>query len=295
MLKKKKSIVGTYHKKKDFIKNSRIKYVHFDSSKPFEFNKISYKPTVIVHLSNKIFNSRMQNIKKNFDFYNNLLSMINILNFCRAKKVKKLIYVSSSTGYPKSINKLKESQYFKRKPISETYLIGWISRLLEKIIFIYKSIYNLKTKIVILRPSAIYGKYDNFDNRSSRLIPYLIKKIISNRSYVKIPGSGSLVRNWVNVSEFTNLIIKLIFFKSRKKIDIINISSDTNYSTLEITRKILRIIKKKIKIIKSFQSEKKLNCRILDNTKMKTMYLTVDNLTIDYHLKKTVDWYKSKI
>ena len=151
----------------------------------------------------------------------------------------------------------------------------------------------MKTEIIVLRPSAIYGRYDNFQIKSSRLIPHLIKKIISSNSFIRIPGSGSLVRNWVNVSEFVNLIVKLIFFK-KKNILIMNVCSDKNYSTLEITKKLLTILNKKnLEIKKSVDFEKVLNSRILDNSKMKKLGFSVDGKGIDYYLKKTVSWYNN--
>jgi GDP-L-fucose synthase len=287
------SIIGSYHRKKNFIKSAKIKYIKINTCNYNSFDNIEFNPNVIVHLSNIVFTSRMQRNEKKINFINNLCSIINLLYLCKVKKVNKLIYVSSSTGYPLSKNKLREKDYFLSKPSIDHFEVGWISRISEKIIFIYKFIYNLKTEIIVLRPSAIYGRYDNFQIKSSRLIPHLIKKIISSNSFIRIPGSGSLVRNWVNVSEFVNLIIKLIFFK-KKNILIMNVCSDKNYSTLEITKKLLTILNKKnLEIKKSVDFEKVLNSRILDNSKMKKLGFSVDSKGIDYYLKKTVSWYNN--
>lgn len=214
--KKNLSIIGTYRFSKNFVKNAKVKYIKINTCNFSDFNNIKSNPKIIVHSSNKVFTSSMLKNNKKFAFFDNVISIINLLKFCKIRKVKKLIYISSSTGYPKSINKLKEKDYFLNEPPIEHYLVGTMSRILERIIFMYKKIYNLDTKIIIIRPSAIYGKYDDFRSKSSRLIPHLIKKIIVNKSFIKVPGSGLLVRNWVNVSEFTNLIIKLIFFRKKK-------------------------------------------------------------------------------
>jgi nucleoside-diphosphate-sugar epimerase len=288
--------IGTYFRRKNFIKSSKIKYIKIDTSNYENFNNKELNPDVIVHLSNKVLTASMLKRNKLVNFVDSLKSILNILNFCNIKKTKKLIYISSSTGYPSSKNKLKENDYFSNDLPIEHYLVGSISRILEKIIFIYKNIFNLKTEIIILRPSAIYGRNDNFRIRSARLIPYLIKKIISAKSIILIPGSGSLVRNWVNVSEFVNLIIKLIFTKKKRDILVMNVSSDKNFSTLQITKKILKILnKKKIQIKKRIIFEKKLNHRILDNDKMKKLGFSVDNKSIDYYLKETIHWYKNSL
>jgi nucleoside-diphosphate-sugar epimerase len=296
LLKKNISITGSYYRKKNFIKNSDIKYIQIDTSDRKDVENIFPVPDVIVHLSNAVFTSGMLNDNKKINFDSNLLSMINLLEFCKAKKVKKFIYVSSSTGYPKSRHRLKEDDYFSKEPPIEFALVGSLSRILEKIIKIYKGIYNFNTKVLILRPSAIYGRYDNFHIRHSRLIPRLIKKITLNNSFIKVPGSGSFVRNWVNATEFANLIIKLIFLKRKEHIFTLNVSSCKSYSTIEVAKKILRILNKKnFNIKKTVVFEKKLNARILDSYKMKKLGLTVDSKGFDFYLKEMIKWYRQRI
>jgi nucleoside-diphosphate-sugar epimerase len=294
--KKKISVIGSYYRKKNFIKGSNVKYIQIDTSDRKDVENIFPIPDVIVHLSNEVFTSGMLNDNKKFNFDINLLSMINLLEFCKAKKVKKLIYVSSSTGYPKSRHQLKEDDFFLKKPPNEFSLVGSVSRILEKIIKIYKGIYNFNTKVVILRPSAIYGRYDNFHSRYSRLIPLLIKKITLNSLFIKVPGSGSFVRNWVSATEFANLIVKLIFLKRREHIFTLNVSSSKSYSTTEVAEKIIRILNKKnFDIKKTVVFEKKLNTRIIDNYKMKKLGLTVDGKGFDFYVKETIKWYKKRI
>lgn len=289
------SIIGTYNRRVNFIKNSKIKYIKVNTAKNRDYENITKVPDAIVHLSNKVLTSEMLKKKKKINLHNNLLSIINLLDFCKVKKIKKLVYISSSTGYPILKKKLKEKDYFLNEPADESYIIGSLSRILEKIIYIYKKIYNLKTEIVVLRPSAIYGRYDNFDIRSSRLIPNLISRVISNKFFITIPGSGSLVRNWINISEFVNIIAEIIFLKNKKKILTMNICSDKSYSTLQMTQKIIKILNKKnFAIRKKFFLEKKLNTRLLDSTKMKNLCLTVDKNSIDYYLKDTIKWYKNR-
>ena len=292
LLKSNLYLIGSYNRNKNFVKNTKINYFQINTSNRSHLDRIPV-PETIVHLSNKVFTSQALKLKKKIDFNDSINSMRNILEFCKDKKVKKLIYVSSSTGYPKSNNKLNENLYFDRRPSKENFQVGLMSRKLEKIISKYSKKRTFKTKIIILRPSAIYGKYDNF-KRYPRLIPQIIKKACSNKSYIKIPGSGSYIRNWISVTEFVNLITKLIFFNINKKLLTVNISSDKNYSTMEVVKKILKILNKKNFIIKKTSIlEKKINKKMLDNSKMKALGLSVDNKTFDFHLKETISWYNN--
>ena len=292
LLKSNLYLIGSYNRNKNFLKNTKINYFQINTSNRSHFDRIPV-PETIVHLSNKVFTSQELKLKKKIDFNDSINSMRNTLEFCKDNKVKKLIYVSSSTGYPKSNNKLNENLYFDRRPPKENFQVGLMSRKLEKIISKYSKQKTFKTKVIILRPSAIYGRYDNF-KKYPRLIPQIIKKAFLNKSYIKIPGSGSFVRNWISVSEFVSLIVKLIFLNFNKNLLTLNISSDKNYSTIEVVKKILRILNKKnVSIKKTPVKENKMNKRILDNSKMKALGFTVDNKTFDFHLKETISWYKN--
>jgi nucleoside-diphosphate-sugar epimerase len=58
------SIIGSYHRRKDFIKSPKIKYIKINTCDYNSFDNIEFNPNVIVHLSNKVFTSRMQRNEK---------------------------------------------------------------------------------------------------------------------------------------------------------------------------------------------------------------------------------------
>lgn len=75
-----------------------------------------------------------------------------------------------------------------------------------------------------------------------------------------------------------------------------NVCSDKSYTTLEIAKKILKILNKKnFSIRKTIIKEKDLNSKILDNNKMKKIGFNVDKKNIDYYLKETILWYKNSL
>ena len=66
-----------------------------------------------------------------------------------------------------------------------------------------------------------------------------------------------------------------------------NVCSDKSYTSLEIAKKILKILNKKnVMIKKTIITEKKLNSKILDNNKMKKLGFSVDSKDINYYLKE---------
>ena len=58
---------------------------------------------------------------------------------------------------------------------------------------------------ISLQPANLYGEGDNFDLRSSHVIPALVRKVFhskkKNQNKVEIWGSGSVKREFLNVQD----------------------------------------------------------------------------------------------
>ena len=131
-------------------------------------------------------------MKKNFDdnINYNFLIRSNLLKSCVANKVKKVLWVSSSTVYQPSKIKIKEKDLNLNIDPYDIYLgTGWLYRYLEKLCLFYNQ--SKKMDIKIIRTSSIYGPYDNFDDNKSHVIPALIKKSFNSKKILKF---GEILR-----------------------------------------------------------------------------------------------------
>ena len=125
--------------------------------------------------------------------------------------IKKLINLGSSCIYPKNApNPLKEDQIMtgQLEPSNEGYAFAKIMAI-KLCDFINKeySTTNYKTMI----PCNLFGKYDNFDPKSSHLIAAVIYKIHSaikqNSEYVEIWGDGQAKREFMYVGDLADAIL----------------------------------------------------------------------------------------
>ena len=99
-------------------------------------------------------------------------------------------------------------------------------------------------KIISLRPSEIFGEYDNFDDKTSRSIPSLINKIIKNKNII-IDQNYYTKKNYIYVGALVEYIIQILELKnSSKNYDVFNLSDSYSYSLLDV----LKIIKKNLNI-----------------------------------------------
>ena len=124
-----------------------------------------------------------------------------------------------------------------------------------------------KKNFISLMPANLYGEGDNFDLKSSHVLPALVKKFIiakkKNLPSVEVWGSGNVKREFLNVKDLSNAIYFII-----KKInyDFINVGGGEHYSIKKIAFLIKDITKYKGKIVFNKQYPDGVKRRQLDST-----------------------------
>ena len=225
------------------------------------------QPDIVINAAGKV-GGILDN--KNFQsdyLYINTMIGLNLINSSIKYGVKKFINLGSACIYPKKT----------QQPIKENYLLtsslektneGYA---LAKILTLKYSQY-LKKKyfldFVSLMPANLYGEGDNFDLKSSHVLPALIKKFtiakIQKKPFVEVWGSGKARREFLNVEDLS-LAINFIL-NNKIRYDYLNIGSGEHYSISAIAKIIKKITKYKGKIIynKSYPdgvSQRKLDCQ----------------------------------
>tara|TARA_Y100001980_G_C14481580_1_gene259997 strand:- start:142 stop:1059 length:918 start_codon:yes stop_codon:yes gene_type:complete len=233
----------------------QIRLICYDISKPkysseilfikgsIEDLKILSKKTknikidVVVHLAAFL---GVKNTEKNkLECLNtNILGTINVLDFCVKKKVKKIIFSSSSEVYGEGgKNFLREDFFLKPKSI-----YGITKVVNEEYIKAYCS--KFKLNFNICRFFNIYGP----NQRDEFVIPNFINKIKKNQ-IIKIYGSGNQIRCFCYVDDAVDILIKLIFSKIQNKT--FNIGNNNEpIKIIDLAKLIYKLAKKKIRLKK---------------------------------------------
>ena len=122
-------------------------------------------------------------------------------------------------------------------------------------------------------PANLYGRGDNFDLKSSHVLPALTKKFIlakiNNHSTVEVWGSGNVKREFLNVEDLSSAI----YFILKKKIrhDFINIGGGEHYSIKKISLILKKIIDFKGKIVFNKKYPDGVKRRQLDSSIIKNL------------------------
>ena len=207
------------------------------------------KPEIVINAAGRV-GGILDNYTYQPDYlYINTMIGLNLINSSLKYNVKKLINLGSACIYPKNV----------KQPIKENALLS--SQLeksnegyaIAKIVCLKYCQYlkqKLKKDFISIQPANLYGKGDNFDLKSSHVLPALVKKftIAKNKKLnsVEIWGSGIAKREFLNVDDLSNAILFLL--KNKIKEDYINIGSGEQFSIKKLALMIKKITGYKGKI-----------------------------------------------
>ena len=180
----------------------------------------------------------------------NLSIQKNLLLAVKKYNVKRTVFLGSSCIYPeKSKTPIKEIFLMsgKLEKTNEAYALSKIAGI-NLCQTLYK---NFKKEIVCLMPTNVYGINDNFNIKSSHVIPGLISKFIKakkSKSDVFIWGTGKPIREFIYVDDLAEAIYTVLKVPkdklnkiSNNELPIFNVGSGES-----ITIKKLAILIKKI-------------------------------------------------
>ena len=276
-------IFSTIHKNYNFTKFAKVKYFKGDLLN-YNFCKKITKNIDEVYMCSA-YTAGAKIINKNpMEFvHENTLMNLNLLKASANNNIKVFIFLSSTVVYPDTKKEVSEDD------VNFTFFhkynnVAWMKIYSEKVCEMYKN----KFKILIIRPSNLYGPYEKFDKDKSKVIPSLIRKFENNK-IVKVWGDGKEKRDFIYIDDFIRILLKI---KSKSfNFLILNVASGKIYSI----NKLIRIIKtnypkKKVKFLSN--RLKMIAVRKINNSKMKQLINFKLKYSLDKGIKETIDWYK---
>jgi GDP-L-fucose synthase len=133
----------------------------------------------------------------------NMVMNTRILEACEQAKVKKVLFISSSTVYPNSPNTMTEdiatSEFF---PAYE--IVATMKRASEKLALLYAVHSRNKMETVIVRPSNSYGPKDDFNPETSKVLPALVRKFNQRILPIEVWGDGTDIKDFIYIDDLVD-------------------------------------------------------------------------------------------
>ena len=213
----------------------------------------------------------------------------NILNTAKERKINNIVLVSTAEIYsPQAESPITEEEDHRKYNdyIGNGYVLS--KRYSEILGTLYEEQYGMN--IFLPRPTNMYGPGDHFGDQINRVIPSMIKKVLSGNP-IEIWGDGSQVRQFIYIKDAVRSMLKMV---EVNKTHCLNIADGKPISILRLAKLITRVIGAKQNIFLNKDKPTGVKSRILDITKLE--------LIVDFKFKplregirSMVEWYKREL
>jgi GDP-L-fucose synthase len=134
----------------------------------------------------------------------NALMALQMYRSCVEHGVKRIVYLSSTTGYPDWPIPVKETDYFEGELHPAYFNPGHTKRFIERL----GAMWAAKIETVFVRVAGVYGAGSDFDPRTSHVIEATVRKVVERQDPLVIWGDGEAVRDALYIDDLVNALLK---------------------------------------------------------------------------------------
>ena len=251
------------------------------------------KPEIVIHLAAKVGGIGFNQEKPAELFYDNLIMGVQLLHEAYLRNIEKFVALGTICAYPKYTPvPFKEDDIWNGYPEETNAPYGLAKKMMLVQSQAYRQQYDFNS--IFLLPVNLYGPGDNFNPRSSHVIPALIKKcfdaIDAHDDKIEVWGTGSATREFFYVEDAAEAICMAT--DTYNKSEPINIGAGFEISIKELTELIAKLTGFQGKITWDKSKPDGQPRRMLDTTKALKEFMFTAKTNLTTGLIKTIDWYK---
>lgn len=206
--------------------------------------------------------------------------------------VQKYCFISSNTVYPPSDEPMAEcdatgSFFDKYEVVGE---MKWFS---EKMVNFYATKVSKPMETLIVRPGNLYGPYDKFSLKESKVIPALIRRAVAREDPFVVWGDGSDIKDFLFISDF----VEAFFLAMQKDLPYatVNIASGSSVNLLVIIEEILRLTGNEGATVEfDISKPAMIPKRLIDVRLMSSLLNWAPTVSLAEGLATTIQWFQSQ-
>ena len=288
----------------DLVKTQDIKRMYDDSN-----------PDIVIHLAARVGGIGFNQENPATLFYENLMMGAQCLHEAYLRKIEKFVAIGTICAYPKFTPvPFKEENLWNGYPEETNAPYGLAKKMMLVQSQAYRKQYCFNS--IFLLPVNLYGPGDNFDPKSSHVIPALIKKMVDAQKIenpkslpreirsrfhwgeirnpkVVVWGTGKATREFFYVEDAAEAIV--LAMKRYNKSEPVNIGAGFEISIKELVKLIVELTGFKGKIIWDKSKPDGQPRRMLDTSKAEMEFAFKAKTDFREGLKKTIKWYKKSL
>jgi len=251
-----------------------------------------FKADIVIHLAAVVGGIGANRENPGSFFYDNLIMGIQLIEQARLNGIEKFVALGTICAYPKFTPvPFREENLWNGYPEETNAPYGLAKKMLLVQSQAYRQQYGFNC--IFLLPVNLYGPGDNFDPKSSHVIPALIKKFYEaktgNEDEVVVWGTGKATREFLYVEDCAEAIA--LAAELYNKSDPVNIGAGFEISIKDLAEKIKSLTGFKGKIVWDTTKPDGQPRRCLDTSRAQKEFGFKAKTNFDEGLKNTIDWY----
>ena len=251
------------------------------------------RPDIVIHLAAKVGGIGANRENPGKFFYENLMMGVQMMDLGRRAGIEKFVAIGTICAYPKFTPvPFKEEDLWNGYPEETNAPYGLAKKMLLVQSQAYRQQYGFNA--IYLLPVNLYGPGDNFDPKSSHVIPALIKKCldaIANKSKeITVWGSGKPTREFLYMEDAAEGI--LLASEKYNKPDPVNLGAGFEISIKDLVSLIAKLTDFKGRVLWDHSMPDGQPKRMLDTSRAEKEFGFKASVGFEEGLRKTVDWYR---
>lgn len=284
---------ATLHRKDPVIRDKKIDYVKCDLTSLKHCKKVVSDMDYVFMCAASTSGAAVIAASPLVHVTPNIVMNSQMLEAAYFARVKKFVWLSSNAAYPPSGERpVKEEELFDGDPYETYFGVAWMKRYTEILCRMYSEKLKNPLTTIVLRPSNIYGPYDDYDFETSHVMAALIRRVVERHDPFEVWGTGDDVRDWIYIDDFIDAMIM-----AAEKIDTynpVNIGLGEGHTIKEALQIMLEVdgfTDAKIQFNSSKPSM--IPIRLIDTTKAKNILGFQAKTGLREGIKKTIEWYRN--
>jgi UDP-glucose 4-epimerase len=218
---------------------------------------------------------------KRFNYNNNLIGSINLINESVKNKVKCFVFTSSIAVYGKGQLPLREEMV----PVPEDPY-GIAKFAVEMDLKTTHEMFGLN--YIIFRPHNVYGEYQNIGDRYRNVVGIFMNQLLKGES-LTVFGDGKQTRAFSYIKDVAPYIAKSVEFKNAYN-EVFNIGADKDYTVNELATSVMKAMNIKGEL-RHLPPRNEVMHAYSDHSKMRKYFgINEHSVSLDDGLKNMAEW-----
>jgi len=287
-------IRATIHKKDPVLLDERIEYVKCDLTRMEDCKKVVSGMDYVFMCAANTSGAAVMHKTPLVHVTPNILMNSQMLEAAYFAKVKKFVWLSSNAAYPPSGDRpVKEEELLDGDPYETYFGVAWMKRYTEILCRMYSQKLKNPMTTVVLRPSNIYGPYDDFEFETSHVMAALIRRVVERHSPLEVWGTGDDIRDWIYIDDMIDAII--LATEKVETYNPLNIGLGSGHSIKEALQIMLEVDGyTDAEVRYNPLKPSMIPIRLIDTSKAEKILGFKAKTGLREGIAKTIEWYKNR-